>query len=99
MIPDDMSLQRNKAVLATSSWVMFRPIGERSAWARFMSRYPLITRDESVSTGPALIALMRMLSRPRSQESCLTSFSSAGLRRAHDVIARKHALLTPGMSS
>ncbi len=36
--PLERSLHRYNAVLATSSAVMLRLIGERSAWMRFMSR-------------------------------------------------------------
>ena len=55
--PLDRSLQRYSAVLATSSCVMVRPMGDRSACTRFMSRYRLITLDDNVSSGPAEMAV------------------------------------------
>ena len=78
-MPLERSLHRNKAALATSSDVMLRFMGDRSAWTRFMSRYLLMTREERVSSGPAEMAFTRVFWPPRSEAICLTAFSKAAL--------------------
>ena len=64
---------------------MFSFIGDRSAYAFFMSLYPLITLDDKVSKAPADIPFTRILSGPKSFAICRISFSSAALGTSVEV--------------
>ena len=57
MIPEARSLSRKTAASATSTWVILRPRGPRSACARRIALNPGGLRAGSVACGPAASAL------------------------------------------
>ena len=77
VIPLDKSLDKNNAVLETSSVVIFLLSGDFSLWIFFMSRYPEMTLEERVSRGPADTAFYLISRCPISAAICFISFSRA----------------------